>query len=121
MSLSSICVNSFKQLRSLKQTRTGLSTFKFSTSSARSKEQFVRDKENINIVTVGSEHHGKTWLASKLTLALSQQNDGVVHKTVEMIDHSASEKENKRSEHASHMELWRKQAKYRYGHIIIIK
>ena len=120
MSLSSICVNSFNELRSLKQTRTCLSSFmKFSTSSARSKEQFVRDKENINIVTIGSEQHGKTWLASQLTLALSQQNDGVVHKTVEMIDHSASEKENKRSEHASHMELWRKQAKYRYGHIII--
>ena len=115
MSLLSVGVNSLKELQSLKQTRTSLSSFmKFSTSSVRSKEQFVRDKDNINIVTLGSEQHGKTWLASQLTLALSQQHDGVGHKSVEMIDHSASERENKRSEHASHMELWRKQSKYRY-------
>ena len=115
MSLFSKGVNTFKELRSLKLSRVSLSCFmKFSTSSFRSKEKLDRDKENINIVTIGSEQHGKTWLASQLTLALSQQNDGVVHKTVDMIDHSASEKENKRSEHASHMELWRKGSKYRF-------
>jgi len=85
----------------------------FSTINSRSKEQFVRDKVNINIVTLGSEQHGKTWLASELSRVMSEQGDGVQFRSMDMIDQSVSERENKRSENATHMELWSKPSKYR--------
>ena len=47
------------------------------SSSSQSKEQFTRDKENINLVTLGSHQHGKTWLAAALSSALAKDNDGV--------------------------------------------
>ena len=86
----------------------------FSTSPALSKEKFERTQENVNIVTLGGHGHGKTWLASQLSRLLAAQGDGVSHKTVEMIDHSSSERENRRSEHASHLELWRRGAGLRF-------
>lgn len=71
---------------------------------------------NINVVTIGSEQHGKTWLSSELSRVLSEQGDGVQFRSMEMIDQSVSEKENRRSENATHMELWNKLSKYRYNH-----
>jgi len=68
---------------------------------------------NINVVTIGSEQHGKTWLSSELSRVLSEQGDGVQFRSMEMIDQSVSEKENRRSENATHMELWNKLSKYR--------
>ena len=86
----------------------------FSTSHALSKEKFERTRENVNIVTLGGHHHGKTWLASALSRVLADQGDGVIHKTEEMIDHSSSERENRRSEHPSHLELWRRGSGLRF-------
>ena len=68
----------------------------FSTSHALlAREKFERTRENVNIVTLGGHQHGKTWLASELSRVLAAQEDGVTHKTVEMIDHSSSERENR--------------------------
>ena len=68
----------------------------FSTSHALlAKEKFERTRENVNIVTLGGHQHGKTWLASELSRVLAAEEDGVTHKTVEMIDHSSSERENR--------------------------
>ena len=68
----------------------------FSTSHALlAKEKFERTRENVNIVTLGGHQHGKTWLASELSRVLAAQEDGVTHKTAEMIDHSSSERENR--------------------------
>ena len=86
----------------------------FSTSHALCKEKFKRTQENVNIVTLGGHQHGKTWLASELSRVLAAQEDGVSHKTVEMLDHSSSERENRRSEHASHLELWRRGSGLRF-------
>ena len=84
-----------------------------STSPSLHKEQFVRDKVNLNVVTLGAAQHGKTWLASELSRALAAEGGGVAVRTPEMIDHSASEREHGRSEHASHLELWRRDSRYR--------
>ena len=68
----------------------------FSTSHALlAKVKFERTRENVNIVTLGGHQHGKTWLASELSRVLAAQEDGVTHKTAEMIDHSSSERENR--------------------------
>ena len=127
MSLSSVSL----KLRLLKSLSTRLSVSsccEFSSSSSLfSREQFIRDKENINIVTLGSHQHGKTWLASHLSLLLSHQNAGVSHRRMENIDQSASERENRRSETVTHLELWRTGSRYRFtladlpGHINYIK
>ena len=84
-----------------------------STSPSLHKEQFVRDRVNLNVVTLGAAQHGKTWLASELSRALAAEGDGVAVRTPEMIDHSASEREHGRSEHASHLELWRRDSRFR--------
>ena len=71
----------------------------FSTSNALlTKEKFERTRENINIVTLGGHQHGKTWLASELSRVLAAQEDGVTLKTKEMIDHSSSERENRKGQ-----------------------
>jgi len=85
----------------------------FSTSLVLNREQFIRDKANVNLVTLGAAQHGKTALASRLTKVLACH--GVPIKEVHDIDHSASEKENGRSEHVSHMELWKKESQVRYS------
>ena len=69
------------------------------------REQFVRERENVNMVSLGASQHGKTVLASRLSQALGP--GGVPVKTVAEIDHSASEREQGRSESATHLELWR--------------
>ena len=43
----------------------------FSTCRARLREDYVRDRTNVNIVTLGASQHGKTLLCSRLTEALS--------------------------------------------------
>jgi len=75
------------------------------------RESFVRDKLIANLVTLGATQHGKTTLASKMTKALSQE--GVTIKEIDDIDHSVSERENKRSEHVSHMEIWQNKSDWR--------
>ena len=35
------------------------------------REEYVRDRTNVNIVTLGASQHGKTLLCSRLTEALS--------------------------------------------------
>ena len=85
----------------------------FTISRAVSREQFVRDRENVNIVTLGATQHGKTTIASRLTEALAPS--GVPLKTVQEIDHSASERENQRSENVTHLEVWRKESALRFS------
>ena len=75
------------------------------------REGFFRDKMIANLVTFGATQHGKTTLASKLTKALSQE--GVTVKEIDDIDHSMSERENNRSEHVSHMEIWQNKSDWR--------
>jgi len=84
-----------------------------STSSTLCRDEFVRDKAIVNLVTLGAAQHGKTTLASRLTKVLVSH--GVPTREVTDIDHSASERENCRSEHVSHMELWREGSKWRYS------
>ena len=75
--------------------------------------QFVRERENVNMVTLGASQHGKTVLASRLTVALGP--GGVPVKTVQEIDHSVSEREQARSESATHLELWRRDSALRFS------
>eukprot|EP00092_Neocalanus_flemingeri_P000781 GFUD01000831.1.p1 GENE.GFUD01000831.1~~GFUD01000831.1.p1 ORF type:complete len:405 (+),score=112.31 GFUD01000831.1:48-1262(+) len=84
-----------------------------STSKVLSRESFVRDKANVNLITLGATQHGKTALASRLTKVLASH--GVPTKEVHDIDHSVSEKENGRSETVSHMELWKEESQWRYS------
>ena len=85
----------------------------FSTSRPVSRDQFVRDRENVNIVTLGASQHGKTTIASRLTKALAPA--GVPIKTVQEIDHSVSERENQRSESVTHLEVWRRDSGLRFS------
>ena len=55
----------------------------FSTCRARMREEYVRDRKNVNIVTLGASQHGKTLLCSRLTEALSDH--GVPVKKVDGI------------------------------------
>ena len=82
----------------------------FSTSSAPNRDEFVRDKTIVNLVTLGAAQHGKT---TRLTMVLA--GHGVPSKDIADIDHSPSERENKRSEHVSHMELWIHESLWRYS------
>ena len=77
------------------------------------RDEFIRDKSIVNLVTLGAGQHGKTTLASRLTKVLASH--GVPVKEVAEIDNNASEKENCRSEQVTHMELWRDQSKWRYS------
>ena len=47
------------------------------------REEYVRDRKNVNIVTLGASQHGKTLLCSRLTEALSDH--GVPVKKVDGI------------------------------------
>ena len=85
----------------------------FSTSAVLCRDEFIRDKSIVNLVTLGAGQHGKTSLASRLTKVLASH--GVPVKEVAEIDNNASEKENCRSEQVTHMELWRDQSKWRYS------
>lgn len=85
----------------------------FSTSAVLCRDEFIRDKSIVNLVTLGAGQHGKTTLASRLTKVLASH--GVPVKEVAEIDNNASEKENCRSEQVTHMELWRDQSKWRYS------
>ena len=77
------------------------------------REQFVRERENVNMVSLGASQHGKTVLASRLSMALSP--GGVSVRTVSELDHSVSEREQGRSESATHLELWRRQSALRFS------
>ena len=96
-----------------RQMQLRLCTKLLSTSSALHRDEFVRDKTIVNLVTLGAAQHGKTTLASRLTMVLA--GHGVPSKDIADIDHSPSERENKRSEHVSHMELWRQESPWRYS------
>jgi len=85
----------------------------FSTSQAFGREVFTRDRANVNLVTLGASQHGKTALAARLTQVLACY--GVSAKEICDIDHSVSEKENGRSEHVTHMELWKGESQIRYS------
>jgi len=84
-----------------------------STSLSVQRDHFVRDRQNVNMVTLGASQHGKTSVASRLTEALSA--GGVPVKTVQEIDHSASEREHGRSENVTHLELWREESGLRFS------
>jgi len=69
----------------------------------------VRDRTNVNIVTLGASQHGKTLLCSRLTEVLSAH--GVPVKKVSDIDHMAAEKESGVSQSASHLQFWGQDSK----------
>ena len=58
-------------LKALLKIPRGSSWRHFSTCRARMREEYVRDRTNVNIVTLGASQHGKTLLCSRLTEALS--------------------------------------------------
>ena len=60
------------QLKALLKIPRGFSWRGFSTCRARLREEYVRDRTNVNIVTLGASQHGKTLLCSRLTEALSE-------------------------------------------------
>ena len=58
-------------LKALQKIPRGSSWRYFSTCRARLREDYVRDRTNVNIVTLGASQHGKTLLCSRLTEVLS--------------------------------------------------
>ena len=85
----------------------------------------MRDRTNVNIVTLGASQHGKTLLCSRLTEVLSghgvpvKKVDGagslgiLMHSCSKVadIDHMAAEKESGMSQSASHLQFWGKDSK----------
>merc|ERR1719400_16190 len=91
-------------LKALQKIPRGSSWRHFSTCRALLREDYVRDRTNVNIVTLGASQHGKTLLCSRLTEVLSAH--GVPVKKVSDIDHMAAEKESGLSQSATHLQFW---------------
>ena len=90
-------------LRLLGQSRrTSLSNVRTLASRA----DYVRLKPNINVGTLGAAHHGKTNLASLLSIASKKTFNCSEAKSPNDIDNSAGERQSGHSQNASHLELY---------------
>jgi len=65
------------------------------SSSSREKKTFERTKDNLNLCTLGSSNHGKTYLISSITYLLSKINS-TRFKRVQEIDNSSEEIEKRK-------------------------
>lgn len=68
-----------------------------------SKETFVRDKEHVNVGTIGHVDHGKTTLTAALTKVLAEKNGGEV-KDYSQIDNAPEERARGITIATSHVE-----------------
>jgi len=79
-----------------------------------SKEKFVRDKEHMNVGTIGHVDHGKTTLTAALTKCLSEKFGGEV-KDFAQIDNAPEERERGITIATSHVEY--QSGKRHYAHV----
>jgi len=79
-----------------------------------SKEVFVRDREHVNVGTIGHVDHGKTTLTAAITKVLAKK--GLAQeRTYESIDNAPEERERGITINTSHVEY--KTEKRHYAHI----
>jgi len=110
-------------LPSLKSTKSSPNTsrdvftirlFRTSTPLNAEREKFIRNKEHMNVGTIGHVDHGKTTLTAAITKILSER--GLAKYTsYENIDKSPEERKRKITISASHVEY--ETAKRHYAHI----
>jgi len=79
-----------------------------------SKEKFVRDKEHVNVGTIGHVDHGKTTLTAALTKCMAEKFGGEV-KAFDQIDNAPEEKARGITIATSHVEY--SSAKRHYAHV----
>lgn len=79
-----------------------------------SKEKFIRDKEHINVGTIGHVDHGKTTLTAALTKCLSEKYGGEF-KEFDSIDNAPEERERGITIATSHVEY--QSDKRHYAHV----
>ncbi|NLB25112.1 MAG: elongation factor Tu [Bacteroidales bacterium] len=78
------------------------------------KQTFVRDKDHVNIGTIGHVDHGKTTLTAAITLVLSKKGLSEI-KTFDAIDNAPEEKERGITINTSHVEY--QTANRHYAHV----
>jgi elongation factor Tu len=79
-----------------------------------SKEKFVRDKEHLNVGTIGHVDHGKTTLTAALTKCLSEKFGGETRAFAD-IDNAPEERERGITIATSHVEY--QSDKRHYAHV----
>jgi elongation factor Tu len=78
------------------------------------KEHFVRDKEHVNIGTIGHVDHGKTTLTAAITMVLAKKGLSEI-KTFDAIDNAPEEKERGITINTAHVEY--STEKRHYAHV----
>jgi elongation factor Tu len=78
------------------------------------KQQFVRDKEHVNIGTIGHVDHGKTTLTAAITMVLAKKGLSEV-KSFDAIDNAPEEKERGITINTAHVEY--QTEKRHYAHV----
>src|SRR3990167_3811851 len=79
-----------------------------------SKEKFVRDKEHVNVGTIGHVDHGKTTLTAALTKCMAEKFGGEA-RAFDQIDNAPEEKERGITIATSHVEY--QSDKRHYAHV----
>ena len=79
-----------------------------------SKEKFIRDKEHVNVGTIGHVDHGKTTLTAALTKCMAEKFGGEV-RAVDQIDNAPEEKARGITIATSHVEY--QSEKRHYAHV----
>jgi len=78
------------------------------------KEQFVRDKDHVNIGTIGHVDHGKTTLTAAITMVLAKKGLSEI-KSFDSIDNAPEEKERGITINTAHVEY--QTATRHYAHV----
>jgi elongation factor Tu len=78
------------------------------------KQQFVRDKEHVNIGTIGHVDHGKTTLTAAITMVLAKKGLSEI-KSFDSIDNAPEEKERGITINTAHVEY--QTEKRHYAHV----
>jgi elongation factor Tu len=78
------------------------------------KQQFVRDKDHVNIGTIGHVDHGKTTLTAAITMVLAKKGLSEI-KTFDSIDNAPEEKERGITINTAHVEY--QTEKRHYAHV----
>ena len=78
------------------------------------KQQFVRDKEHVNIGTIGHVDHGKTTLTAAITMVLAKKGLSEI-KSFDSIDNAPEEKERGITINTAHVEY--QTATRHYAHV----
>ncbi|MDD4425356.1 MAG: GTP-binding protein, partial [Mariniphaga sp.] len=78
------------------------------------KQTFVRDKDHVNIGTIGHVDHGKTTLTAAITMVLAKKGLSEI-KSFDSIDNAPEEKERGITINTSHVEY--QTATRHYAHV----